>query len=70
MNQKIPEIDLSQFRKLDGFEFEMSETDATWIPNLKHYQMNQVDAIRENHRELLLSIHPGRRRVNLHRHKN
>ena len=60
MNLKIPEIDLSQFRKLDGFGSEMSKSEAIKILNLKQYQMNQVDAIRENHRKLLLSNHPDR----------
>jgi DnaJ homolog subfamily C member 19 len=60
MNVKIPTIDFSQFQKLDGFGAEMSKSEALKILNLKQYQMNQADSIREVHRKLLLANHPDR----------
>ena len=60
MNIKIPEITMSQFQRLDGFGAEMSKTEALKILNLKQYQMNNMDAVRENHRKLLLANHPDR----------
>ena len=60
MNIKIPVIEMSQFQRLDGFGSEMSKSEALKILNLKQYQMNNADAIRENHRKLLLANHPDR----------
>ena len=60
MNLKLPEIDLSQFRKLDGFNSEISKSEAIKILNIKQYQMNHLDIIREHHRKLLLANHPDR----------
>ena len=60
MNVKIPEFQLSQFQRLDGFGSELSKSEAIKILNLKPYQMNNIDAIRENHRKLLLANHPDR----------
>jgi len=60
MNIKIPEFNISQFQKLDGFGAEMSRSEALKILNLKQYQANNADVIRENHRKLLLSNHPDR----------
>lgn len=58
MNIKIPEM--SQFQRLDGFGADMSKVEALKILNLKQYQMNNIDVIRENHRKLLLANHPDR----------
>lgn len=60
MNIKIPEFQLSQFQRLDGFGADMSKSEALKILNLKQYQINNMEAIRENHRKLLLSNHPDR----------
>lgn len=60
LNVKIPSIDFSQFQKLDGFGADMTKTEALKILNLKQYQMNQADMIREVHRKLLLANHPDR----------
>jgi DnaJ family protein C protein 19 len=60
MNIKIPVIEMPQFQRLDGFGSEMSKSEALKILNLKQYQMNNADAIRENHRKLLLANHPDR----------
>ena len=60
MNIKIPEFQLSQFQRLDGFGADMSKMEALKILNLKQYQMNNIDAVRENHRKLLLANHPDR----------
>lgn len=60
MNIKLPELSMSQFQKLDGFGADMSKSEALKILNLKPYQMNNLDNIRENHRKLLLSNHPDR----------
>ena len=60
MNIKIPTIELSQFQRLDGFGSDMTKSEAIKILNMKQYQMNSVDVIRENHRKLLLANHPDR----------
>ncbi len=60
LNVKIPAIDFSQFQKLDGFGADMSKSEALKILNLKQYQINQADTIREVHRKLLLANHPDR----------
>jgi DnaJ family protein C protein 19 len=60
MNIKVPELNMSQFQKLDGFGAEMSKSEALKILNLKQYQINNIEAVRENHRKLLLSNHPDR----------
>ena len=63
MNIKIPEIpqfQLSQFQRLDGFAPDMSKTEALKILNLKQYHMNHIDMIREHHRTLLIANHPDR----------
>jgi len=60
MNIKMPSIDPSQFQRLDGFSAEMSKTEALKILNLKPYQANNTDAIRDIHRKLLLANHPDR----------
>ncbi len=51
---------MSQFQRLDGFSPEMSKSEALKILNLKQYQTNSIDAVRENHRKLLLANHPDR----------
>jgi DnaJ family protein C protein 19 len=60
MNIKIPEFQLSQFQRLDGFGSEMSKSEALKVLNLKQYQINNMEAVRENHRKLLLVNHPDR----------
>lgn len=60
MNVKIPEFQLSQFQRLDGFGADMSKSEALRILNLKQYQINNMDAVREHHRKLLLANHPDR----------
>ena len=57
-NVKLPSM--SQFQRLDGFGAEMSKSEALKILNLKPYQANNADAIRDVHRKLLLSNHPDR----------
>ena len=58
MNLKMP--DFSKFQKLDGFSADMSKSEAIKILNIKQYQLNQLDVIRDNHRRLLLANHPDR----------
>jgi DnaJ family protein C protein 19 len=60
MNIKIPEFQMSQFQRLDGFGSEMTKTEAIKVLNMKQYQMNNIETIRENHRKLLLANHPDK----------
>ena len=60
MNVKLPEMQWSQFQRLDGFGSDMTKSEAVKILNIKQYQMNNVEVIRENHRKLLLANHPDR----------
>ena len=60
MNVKIPEFQMSQFQRLDGFGSDMTKSEAIKILNMKQYQMNNIEIIRENHRKLLLANHPDR----------
>ena len=60
LNIKVPEFNMSQFQRLDGFGSEMTKSEALKILNLKQYQINNVDSIREVHRKLLLANHPDK----------
>ena len=60
MNIKIPTFDPTKFQRLDGFGADMTKSEALKILNLKPYQANNADAIREVHRKLLLANHPDR----------